>query len=299
MVSSWAFALPLVAALGYVAGALSLKRACELGVGLWHLAFACNVLAGLLFQGLLVLGGHSQPLVMLWQPLLVAVLFLAGQILTLLSLHGGDVSVATPVLGLKIILVALFTTVLIGQALSYPLWAAAILSTTGIAVLNHTGAHKVGARAKATTTILSAGGAATCYALCDVLLQKWAPVWGAGRFLPLAMGTMGLLSLGLMRLFPSPLLALPRPALRWLCGGGIVFVLQSMLFSMVVAHFGTATASNVIYSSRGLWSVVAVALLGHWFHSPEKALPASILRWRLGGAILMFTAITLVLLPST
>lgn len=295
MASSWAFILPLLAALGYVGGALSLKRASELGVGLWHSAFACNVLAGLLFQGLLLLGGPGQPLAMWWQPLLLASLFLCGQILTLFSLQKGDVSVATPVLGLKIILVALFSTLLIGQSLGWALWLAAILSTVGIAVLNHTGAHKDGGRARATTTILSAGGAAACYALCDVLLQKWAGAWGAGRFLPLAMGMMGLLSLALVRLFPSPLLALPRPALRWLGGGGVVFVLQSMLFSMVIAHFGTATASNVIYSSRGVWSVVAVALLGHWFRSPEKALGGSILRWRLGGAALMFAAILLVL----
>lgn len=295
MLFSWAFALPLLAALGYVAAALSLKRAADLGVGLWHSAFACNVLAGILFQGLLVLGGAGQPLAMWWQPLLLAVLFLTGQVLTLFSLQKGDVSVATPVLGLKIVLVALFTTLLIGQSLAWTMWLAAILSTLGIAVLNHTGAHKLGGASGAKTTILSAGGAAICYALCDVLLQKWAPAWGAGRFLPLAMGMMGLLSLGMARLFPSPLLALPRPALRWLGGGGVVFVSQSMLFAMVVAHWGQAAASNVIYSSRGLWSVAAVALLGHWFGSTEKALGPSILRWRLGGAILMFTAILLVL----
>ena len=297
MLLSWAFLLPLLAALGYVGAALSLKRASDLGAGLWHSAFACNVLAGILFQGLLLLGGPGQPLSMWWQPLLLAVLFLTGQILTLFSLQKGDVSVATPVLGLKIILVALFTTLLIGQSLSPALWAAAVLSTAGIAALNHTGARKAGAasKAKAKTTILSAGGAAICYAMCDVLLQKWAPAWGGGRFLPLAMGMMGLLSLGMMRLFPSPLLALPRPALRWLGGGGVVFVLQSMLFATVIAHWGQATASNVIYSSRGLWSVVAVALLGQWFRSSEQSLGGAILRWRLGGAALMFTAILLVL----
>ena len=51
----------------------------------------------------------------------------------------------------------------------------------------------------------------------------------------------------------------------------------------------------MIYSSRGVWSIVAVAFLGHWFHSAEKHLDASVLRWRFIGAALMFTAIVLVL----
>jgi drug/metabolite transporter (DMT)-like permease len=297
MVLSWSFFLPLLAAFGYVAAALSLKRASDLGAGLWHSAFVSNVLAGILFQGLLLLGGPGQPIEMWWQPLFLALLFLVGQILSLLSLQKGDVSIATPVLGLKILLVALFTTLLIEQKLGWPLWMAAILSTCGIAALNNSGAHRVGARA--TATILSAGGAAVCYALCDVLLQKWSPAWGAGRLLPMVAAIMGGLSLGLVRLFPTPLLALGRPALAWLVGGGIIFAAQSMLFATVVATFGQATASNVIYSSRGLWSVAAVALLGGWFASTETTLGPSILRWRLAGAALMFAAVLLVLLPST
>jgi drug/metabolite transporter (DMT)-like permease len=297
MVSSWAFFLPLLAAFGYVFAALSLKRASDLGAGLWHSAFVSNVLAGLVFQSLLFFGGTWPPLSLWWQPLVGAALFLSGQILTLSSLQRGDVSIATPVLGLKIVFVAVFTTVVIGEPLGWALWLAAILSTLGIATLNYSGAHKVGARA--TMTILCAGGAAMSYAMLDVLLQKWSPVWGMGRILPLTMGLMGLFSLGLCRLFPSPLLSLPRPALRWLFGGGLVFVLQSMLFATVIASFGQATASNVIYSSRGLWSIVAISLLGHWFSSTEKELGRSILRWRLAGALLMFVAILLVLAPST
>jgi drug/metabolite transporter (DMT)-like permease len=209
------------------------------------------------------------------------------------SLQRGDVSIATPILGLKILLVALFTTLLLAQSLTWQLWLAAALSTIGIASLNHPGAHRK--RANATATILSAGASAASFALFDVLVQKWSPAWGVGRFLPLAIGLVGLLSFALIPLFPSPLGRLPRPAWRWLGVGGGLFALQALLFISGIAQFGQATASNVIYSSRGVWSIVGVSLLGHWFHSSEAHLGRSILRWRLFGATLMFTGIVMVL----
>ena len=100
--------LPLCAALLYVVGALLVKRSGDFGVGVWRTAFISNLTSALIFQLLLPLGGtfHVE---LLWQPALVGVLFLLGQLLNYLALQRGDVSVATPVLGVKIILVALFT----------------------------------------------------------------------------------------------------------------------------------------------------------------------------------------------
>ncbi len=287
------FAVPLVAALIYVASVLMLKRAADLGAGLWHSTLVCNLVGGLMFQGLLFFGGAGQPLSHWWQPLVVAGLWILGQTLTFHSLQRGDVSVATPVLGLKILLVAVFTTLLLSQSLSLQLWLAAGLSTLGIATLNHTGAHQPGK--KATVTILSAGCAAVAYALFDVLVQKFAPEWGIGRFLPITLGLVAILSLPMVRLFPVPLRELPRPALIWLLAGSALFAFQSVMLLFCIAHFGQATAFNVVYSSRGVWSVLAVAVLGRYFGAMEGQMAGSILKWRLAGATLMFTAIALVL----
>ena len=57
-----------------------------------------------------------------------------------------------------------------------------------------------------------------------------------------------------------------------------------------------ATLANIIYSIRGLFSVLAVWAIGHWFTNDEKHLGASVLRLRLLGAALMVAAIVLVLL---
>ena len=54
----------------------------------------------------------------------------------------------------------------------------------------------------------------------------------------------------------------------------------------------------MLYSSRGLWSVLAVWGVGHWFSNREQHLGSRVLVWRLLGAILMMAAIMLVLLNS-
>lgn len=284
--------LPLLAAILYVVGVLLAKRSADLGVGVWRTAFVSNLIAAVMFQPLLLLGGTMQPLSLCWQPAIVAVFFILGQTFTFVSLTRGDVSVATPVLGVKIILVALFTTLLLAGGVGVKLWLAAGLSTAAIALLNFGGGgrhHHVG------RTIVSAVLAAASFALFDVLVQKWAPPWGVGRFLPVMLWFVAVLAVVFVPLFNAPLREIPRGAWPWLLGGCGFIALQSVLFVSYLAKFGNATAANVIYSSRGLWSIVAVWLVGHWFHNAEQHLGRRVLWWRLIGAALMLAAITLVL----
>src|SRR6201996_9020630 len=131
----WHLLFPFSASLLYVAAALFLKRAQQLGGGGLRTTFIANVAIALVFTALLPLGGKGQPATQLWQPALVAVLFVAGQVLSILALSQGDVSVATPVLGAKTIFVAWFTTLLLAIALPWQLWCAAALSFGAIILL--------------------------------------------------------------------------------------------------------------------------------------------------------------------
>lgn len=285
------FLLPLAAAMTYVIGALLVKRSGEFGVGVWRTAFVSNFVSAGLFMLLLTLGGTLH-IERWWEPAIVGLLFILGQLLNYLALQKGDVSVATPVLGIKILLVAFFSTLLLAQQVALKLWIAAALGSMAIALLNRTeGAkhHHVG------TTILFAGSSAAMFALFDVLVQKWVAGWGAGRFLPAMMIVVAGLNFTLIPLFREPLRTVPRAAWPWLLAGCVFIGSQSLIFVMAVAKYGNATGANVLYSSRGLWSVVAVWLVGHWFGNKERHLGGRILRWRLAGAVLMMAAIALVL----
>src|SRR4029450_8930739 len=93
---------PLSSALLYVIGALLLRRAADFGVGFWRTAFVANTICSIAFTSLLFFGGTFHP-GLLWQPAIVAGLFMLGSILNFSSLDRGDVSLATPVLGIKIV----------------------------------------------------------------------------------------------------------------------------------------------------------------------------------------------------
>ena len=283
----------LIAAAFYAVGALLVKRASELGVGAWRTTFVANLVAVLLFLPMLAFGGVWRP-DLWWQPVIVAVCYVAGQVLTFLSFDYGDVSVATPVLGIKILLVAALVAVWGGEALRWQLWVAAGLAVLGIVLLNRRSAagthHHVG------RTILTAGAAAACFALLDVLVQRWSPLWGLGRFLPLVVGLSALLSLTFVLHFRAPLLSIPWTTWRWLLGGTLIIGIQSALFVSLIAAKGHAASINVVYSSRGLWSVVLVWWVGHWVQSREQHLDGSVLASRLAGALTMIIAIALVLI---
>ena len=75
----------------------------------------------------------------------------------------------------------------------------------------------------------------------------------------------------------------------------MLMALQALFLVTTVAVYGDATAVNVIYSARGLWSVVAVWSIGHWFGSQEQHLSTAVLRLRLLGAATMTAAILIAL----
>ncbi len=285
------FVIILLAALVYAAGTLVVKRAADLGVGVWRTAFVANLMTALFFQPMWLLEGtlHWE---LWWQPTVVALSFVAGQWLTYISLEQGDASVATPVLGIKILLVAVLVSVWVGETLRWQLWLAAVLATVGIALLNRSGGglphQRVG------RTIVTAGLAAICYTVFDVLTQQWAPGWGMGRFLPLTLAISSVFSLGFILRFRAPLSAIPRATWPWLLGGTALVGAQSVAFVSTVAYWGNVTAVNVVYSSRGLWTVVLVWLFGHWVQSREQQLGPGVLAWRLAGAVCMMLAIVLV-----
>lgn len=77
------------------------------------------------FPLLTVLGGTMQPLSLFWQPAIVGFLFLSGQLLTFLAVHRGDVSIAAPVLGVKVLIVPAGAPLFVEGELSSRVWIAA------------------------------------------------------------------------------------------------------------------------------------------------------------------------------
>ncbi len=284
---------PLLSSLLYVSAAMFIKQAASGGVGAWRTSFVCNWITALLFLALLPLGGAIPPVVQFYQPAVVALLFVAGQLFTFLALDKGDVSVATPVMGVKVVLVAAFSLLFKGETVRWELWAAATLSCVGIGFLNRSADDKA-VHHDVIRTIILALLAAACYASFDVLVTKWSPEWGMGRFLPVMLFMAAGLSFVFVPLFREPLKTIPKKALRPLLLGSLLMGLQAIVLISALAKFNDATAINVIYSTRGLWSVIMVWAIGHWFANQEQQLGKKILQGRLIGAGFLCAAVALV-----
>jgi drug/metabolite transporter (DMT)-like permease len=281
---------PLASAFLYVAAALSLKAASERGAGVWRSTFVMNLVVAACFAGLLVLdpGGGPGPRAW-WQPAAIGSLFVAGQGLTMVALSRGDVSVATPVMGTKVVFVAFFVTLIVGERLTADYWLSAGMSAVGIALLNLGGQR--GLRRHLALTVVASLGAASCYAMFDVLVRKWAGAWGVGRLLPAVMAWAAGLSLLLRPAFEGPLTAVPRAARRPLLLGSVFLGVQALLLVRTLGLHPDTTRINVVYNSRGLWSVLAVWLVGHWWANTERHVGRAVFAWRLAGAAMLLGAI--------
>ena len=288
--------LPLVLGLLYSIAAMAYKRAMAEGVDIWRLIFVSNVATAFLLMPLMVLIEKPDAQASLYQPLLAGCAFFGGIVLNIAALHKGDVSVATPLLGTKVLFVALFTIVVLNERVSPSLWLAVILGVTGLKML-HGGAGRIHQRFW--PTALFAMGSASAFALCDVFFQSWTRHWGIGLFIPLVFAVVCALSFGLWHRFPARMYPFSASARWWIFVACALNGLQTLGMFICIGlfrHANAATAINIVYNSRGIWSVLLVWLVGPWFGNIERGYGMKVMITRLTGSVLLLGAIALTLL---
>jgi len=283
--------LPLLAAILFAGSALLMKRTAGWGIEIWRVSFVCNVVSMVAFQPFWFLAGDLPAWSLWWQPLVVALLYVVGQVLTLTSLSQGEISVAAPVLGLKIVFVPIFLWLLEAGLLPVSTWLACLGATLAVMLLNTTDGS--GDRGKVVFSLVTAMSGAAAFALFDVCVQLWSPTWGRGAFLPVMMGMSTLLSFVLFPFFKQPLRSIPRDAWPSLSGAAALIALQAVAIVASVAFWEQVAVSNVVYSTRGLWSLAAVWLLGRYLGASDSSLTPRVLLLRTAGALLLFASIAL------
>jgi uncharacterized membrane protein len=312
-VSPVASLLPLGAAFGYALGALAIQRALGLGASVAVVNLVCNLVMGLLFQALWLLPGAAFPLHWVLCPVLCGGLFFLGQIMTFRAIKAGDASVSTPILGTKVLFVALFAVLLTGIPLPVSWWWACLMASTGIALISYGGHGSGSGLGKA---ILWSLGAAAVFALTDVLVQTGVPKVGYARFAPIMFGAMSLLSFSFLpEALKSGIFAgAKKPSVErdhhhsgfrpWLLGGSILLSVQALALYSAIGMYGSATMTNILYGSRCLWSVILLWLFtvlmirsGHPDHERATHVHRAMAR-RLTGAVLLVLAMALVLRSS-
>ena len=284
--------LPLMASLLFVSGLILIKRSNEAGAGPMTTLFLTNIFSAIVFSFLWLMGGTGQPWQMLWQPAIIAVLYIFGLIFTYSAIRQGDVSIATPVFGVKVVLVAFLLTYVGRYQLPVGVWYAAALATLGIGLIQWTGR---GNPQRVVFTVVLAISAASCFATFDVLVQGWAPNWGAGRFLPIVYWIVGIASLTLIPWVDWKCVS--SPSYRWFfIFGSLLVAMQALCIVVAVGVFGDAARVNVVYALRGIWGVVLAWAVAKKWGGAESELTRGVMFTRAVGAAVLTTAVIIAIL---
>ena len=245
------------------------------------------------------------------QAALVGFLFVLGQVFTYLAFQVGDISVAAPVMGVKVLLVAMLSALLTGQPVATQVWIAAAMATMGIALVQmssekrETTAHaddesasdeSIVSSTRTGLSIVLAIVAVTALSIFDLLLQRWGPSLEPLAFLPVMFVCAMMISLFLLPWVDSPFALRKLSALRLMLSGTFLMALQAMSMSFVLTQHGDAARVNIVYALRGMWGVIFAWWLARFLQLGEADVSRPAMIRRLIGATLLTLAVVVALL---
>jgi drug/metabolite transporter (DMT)-like permease len=282
--------LPLTAAFLYALGALGAKAAGTRGLDFVRITVVCNWTMAIGFAAFVRPADGLLPDA-LWKPALIGLAFLGGQVFTFVALRRGDVSLATPLMGTKVVMVAIFLATVFGRTIEWQTWAGALVAVAGIVLLQttHRGAHW----SHVTVTLFSALAAAACYAIFDCMIATWSPAAGFGRLVPPGVFFAAVLAMAILPFAGGSWRAAPRAAYGYLLLGSALIAGQALLLVGAIGFWHDAARCNIVYGSRGMWSVVLVYAVGHHFGNTEREAGGGVFVARLSGSVLILAAIVL------
>ena len=164
--------LPLASAVVYAVGSILLKRGLLEGAGLLRSLFLSNLLLAVVYVPLTPFDPTPFPS---WTTIAiiagVALLGFVGQALNFAALRLGDVSIATPLLGTKVLFVAAIGVVLGLEPATPAILIGAILATAAVVLVGSGATPPGGGRARA-AAVACALGSAFVFAAFDLLVSR-------------------------------------------------------------------------------------------------------------------------------
>lgn len=284
---------PIVCGLTYSLSTLFLKRGLVEGARMRQAVHITNFAVGIVVCPLYFFQTGPVAWHLIWQPVLMSLFFYYGGWLTVWAMRYGDVSLVTPLMGTKVVFVALGAVIFLGEQLPLLLIIAAGLTAIGIFTL---GIPDI-ARTRATfgpATLLALLSVAM-FACCDLMIKEWAKPFGQHAFIALASNGVAIISaidVALRQLPGREKFVWPGKGTRfWIWGSALLISVQATALGVVLATTGDATGVNVVYASRGLWAIVLVWLIGHWFGNRERHSAGKFYVWRVVGAVMLTAAV--------
>lgn len=289
---------PLFSSVVFVVGMLYGKRAISAGASPWTTTFYSNFWLALAWTVIGAVRGELLPWAAWGEAALIGLTFVLGQMFSFLAFQYGDVSVATPVFGVKVIMVAAMMAVVGDEPVSTRVWIGAALATIGVAVMQIGGRNASAGHVslgRATATIVLALLSGFSLSVFDVGLQTWGKRWGTASFVPAALMCAGLFSFGFLPWSDRPRKLRTLGVLQPLLIGTLLIALQAMSMSYSLGRYGDATRINIVYALRGLWAVGLSWWLARALQTAEAHVAPRVMLLRLLGAILLTASVVIAL----
>lgn len=203
------------------------------------------------------------------QVLTVAVVSLVGFTLIMASFAREDASAVGPLLGVKVIFLAVLEWLLWGHGLGLGIWLGGLVSVAGMVCIAQHDRWSLHPRDLLRPGMLMMLAAALCFAICDLFVKQALQLWhGSGLSVSLYLiaftGGMAVLTLLLVpRMRPTGWLAGDRSGWRtaaWALPVSAVtnFFTQFLLFTAFAAG-NSVTLPNILYNTRSLFVVLLAA----------------------------------------
>lgn len=279
---------PLIAAALYSVSVILVKEYSSFGkmsgVGALILnnAIMCAVFAPALF-----LGGNVN-LHKLWEPVLIGVFWGLANIATFICAQKGEVSLMTPIMGVKVLIVFVFAHFLIGAVLTTPMYIAGFACCFAVFLM---GFDKSSLKSKKfAITLFLALAACTSYAMADVLIQTFSSDFSPWHMLAISSVSVLVSSFPFLHKFAAEVRNADKKSLSLCALAALIMAVESLFIFYAIREGVGAALCNILYNMRGVISVVLVFILGKKLKGVAE-LNTTMATKRLVGSIIIIAAV--------
>lgn len=294
MIVSLSWILPLGVSVVYAVASLIIKQAMVHGAGPMRIMFISNWVLFFLWLPLFLQEPGFPQGDWAWAPFVGGLARVCGGGFLLTALRMGDVSVQTPLTGLKVIFVCGLALLFGTESIGLPHAMAGLMTCAAIFILSRP-SGQVQDRKRLMKALGLSACSAMLFALNDILAAQAAVEVGIKNYLFFNFLTSAIGTLSFIPFFRGRLRDLPRAALPWTFGGAFLLALDVLGLILAISIYQEPTTANILYAARGIWAVLLVWILGHWFQNQEGSLGQGVMVQRLMGAGLLFGAIVTIL----
>jgi drug/metabolite transporter (DMT)-like permease len=277
------------------------KRAYAEGAKQNHILVATTVFQPFIYITLIVLNG--EPVVNWGQihwTLIYSVLLAIGMLVGFKSINMGDASIISPIMGSKVVFVAIGTYIFSIGSISNEVIISVVLCVISIIFLGiefkKTDIEKQDKYGKdIIIPILLALIAITFLGISDIVIQEKAPEMNKLMFMLVGSTVVAAFFLIKGYITDTRIKTVSKSVKKWIWLSGISNGGTGILLAVAIAYYGHATEFNIIMGSRGVISVIAVALFANALKLRESKKSKITLFFRLLGSVCILVATALVL----